>query len=242
MDIVVLNLDRSPERLARFRRDNPSHADIHRFPAIDGRTLDRQAVIAKGLLAPEFDYADGALGSALSHLTQWQRAVAKVHPVTVLEDDAVLCANFRDEAARLLAALPPGWDFVQWGYNFDTYLTYEILPGISSCTATFDQARLARQITHFQAKNVDGALYPLICSLGIPGYTISPAGAAKLLAACLPLRPAQSYYPGLDVWFGHRSIDFMLNTLHATHGNYVAVPPLVVTANDAATSSVAHAR
>ncbi len=239
MELVVLNFDRSTERLAQFRRDNPSHADIRRFSAVDGRTLDRAEMQACGVLSPELLYGDGALGSALSHLGQWQHAAQTGRPITVLEDDAVLCGNFREEAARLLASLPAGWDFVLWGYNFDTFLTYHILPGLSSCTATFDQERLRRTIGTFHTVAVTATLYRLVCALGIPGYTISPQGAMRLLRACLPLRPAQSFYPGLNQWFGHRSIDFMLNTLHETHATYVAVPPLVVSANEASTSTVA---
>ncbi len=242
MELVVLNLDRSPERLAQFERDNPSHASIRRFSAVDGRTLDRGELRACGILSPDLEYGDGALGSALSHLAQWQHAAQSGRALTVLEDDAVLCGNFREETARLLGALPAGWDYVQWGYNFDTCLTYDMLPDVSPCTATFDQERLRQAIGRFHTVAIAGALYRLVSSLGIPGYTISPQGATRLLRACLPLRPMQSFYPGLNQWFGHRSIDFMLNTLHETHASYVAVPPLVVSANETAVSTVAGAR
>ncbi len=237
-DIVVLNLDRSADRLRQFVQHNPVHDDIRRASAVDGRLVDRSKLIAEGVLAADLAYSDGALGNALSHIVQWQQAVACGRSRTVLEDDAVLCRNFRDEAARLIAMLPPGWDFVQWGYNFDTFLTFDVLPGLSTCTATFNQDSLRRGIAGFHATSVSSATYRLVSALGTVGYTVSPGGAARLLGACRPLRQTVSYYPGLAVWFGNRSLDYMLNSLHATMSTHVAVPALVVTANEAAISTV----
>lgn len=241
MEIVVINLDRSTGRLAQFTRHNPVHHDILRASAVEGRDVDRTTMLAHGVIAEDLEYAAPQLGNALSHIVQWEQVVASGRARTILEDDAVLCGNFRDEAARLIATLPDGWDLVQWGYNFDTFLTFDVLPGISTCTATFDQDRLHQTIGSFHAQQVRSTAFRLVCSLGTPGYTVSPGGALRLLRCCLPLRQTVSYYPGLMTWFGNRSIDYMLNSFHQQLSTHVAVPPLVVTANDLAISTIQRA-
>ncbi len=237
-DIVLINLKSSTGRLKNFLSHNPALGYVRRFDAVDGKLLDRDVLVAKRIVDAHLSYSDGALGNALSHITQWERASIAGRPITVLEDDAVLCSNFRSESARLIAALPNGWDLVLWGYNFDTTLTFQILPGISTCQATFDQESLRHKIGLFHQAHVPSTAYRLVCALGTPGYTVSAGGAARLLAACVPLRQTTNFYPGLNRWLPDRSIDFRLNALHAAMATYVAVPPLVVTANDHAISTV----
>lgn len=237
-DIVLINLERSTNRLRSFLAHNPTLGTVRRFDAVDGRLIDRETLVANRVIVAGLGYSSGALGNALSHITQWERAAIAGRPLTVLEDDAVLCRNFRAESARLIATLPAGWDLVLWGYNFDTTLTFEMLPEFSTCQATFDQASLRRAIGRFHDVHVASAAYRLVCALGTPGYTVSAAGAARLLAACVPLRQTTNFYPGLNRWLTDRSIDFRLNALHAGMQTYVAVPPLVVTANDHAISTV----
>ena len=77
MQKVLINLDRSEDRLEEFYRVNLHIKDIERFSAIDGRGL-RQTLKEKGLLQEGFgvDYTDGGLGCAMSHKAQWERAGA----------------------------------------------------------------------------------------------------------------------------------------------------------------------
>ena len=98
MQKVLINLDRSTERLETFYRMNSHIKDIERFSAIDGRGI-RQTLKEKGLLQESFgvDYTDGALGNAMSHKALWERAVASGEALTVIEDDAVFCKNFEEE-------------------------------------------------------------------------------------------------------------------------------------------------
>jgi len=96
---------------------------------------------------------------------------------------------------------------------------------------------MRRGIAVFQHRRMSGALYRLTRSLGTPGYSISPRGAAKLLDFCRPIRRLDIDFPLL----GKRpnfSLDFMMNGLYPKMQAYVCVPALVLTANDKTRSTV----
>ncbi len=226
----LINLERSTERLAEFHRLNP-HVDVERFPAIEGRTLDRGELVRDNRITAELGYTPGAIGSALSHQALWEHAVATEAPVTVLEDDATLCGNFAAEAARLLARLGPDWDYVQWGWNFDTIMFFELMPGISRSLALCEQERMRTALPQFHRQEVETRLFRLTRSLGIPAYTISPAGARKLLSVTRPLRPMEIWFPMLGAR-PNTSIDYVMSGTYERLDAFVAFPPLVLTAND----------
>src|ERR1700687_2762515 len=75
MDIVVINLDRSPRKLEEFERANRGVISFERFAAIDGVTLAREKLIADGILHADLKYPPGAIGCAVSHINLWKRAV-----------------------------------------------------------------------------------------------------------------------------------------------------------------------
>ena len=233
---VLINLARSTGRLAEFERLNP-HVKAERFPAVEGAALDLDALVRAGRITADLGYAPGALGNAFSHRALWEVAHATGAPVTVLEDDARLCANFASEAARVIGTLPPDWDYIQWGWNFDTMMFFEMLPGVSRAVALCEQDRMRGALPEFHAMAVETRPFRLTRSLGIPAYTVSPGGAGKLLSVTRTLRPMQVWFPVI----GHRpntSIDYVMSGIFEQMGAFVAFPPLVLTANDHAISTV----
>ena len=62
--IKLINLDRSPDRLAEFTRVNAHLGDVSRFAAVDGKTLDIDALARIRLLDPRIipPYTMGAVG------------------------------------------------------------------------------------------------------------------------------------------------------------------------------------
>ena len=42
--------------------------------------------------------------------------------------------DFDVEAAELVKTLPPDWDLIIWAYNFDAFLAFDLLPGVSVCS------------------------------------------------------------------------------------------------------------
>ncbi len=238
MKIHVINLDRSAERLREFQRWNGHLPGIQRFPAIDGATIDRQALIAARTIAPGLKYTDGAIGCALSHLHFWEAAAAGPTAVTVCEDDAIFHHGFLEHALRLLASLPEDWDLVLWGWNFDSILLFDLLPGVSPCLGVFDQAKLRGAADHYQRLPLTPGLFRLVRAFGTVCYTLSPSGARKLLDRCLPIQPFTIPFPMVNPEFPNNGIDIAMNREYEAVNAYVSLPPLVVTANDHALSTV----
>lgn len=114
MKAFVINLDRSPERLA-FMRDQLAALGLpfERFPAVDGRALsaaDRAARFSRvrSFVAAKKRLSDAEIGVALSHVGCCRRLVAGRLPYAlVLEDDVRLRADFPATLRRVEAFLDP---------------------------------------------------------------------------------------------------------------------------------------
>ena len=239
MRISLINLDRSRDRLASFLQINKHLQDVHRVPAVDGRALDRGQLLAGKILANHMPlYTDGALGCALSHLAQWNLAAAGDSFVTIAEDDAIFHLQFEPLAEKIIASLPADWDIIQWGWNFDSILAFDLLPGISNSVAVFDQTKLRANVSAYMQFPVTPVPYRLQRSLGTVCQSISPAGAAKLLKHCLPIRPMEVFYPVLNRNLQNTGIDNMMNDLYPQMNAYVSLPPLVITKNEHESSTV----
>jgi GR25 family glycosyltransferase involved in LPS biosynthesis len=129
MLINLINLDRSPDRLAEFTRNNSFLPQIRRFSGIDGKSLDLASLVAQGVLAPDTPWSVGAIGSSLSHVRLWEEAIETRRTVTICEDDVVFNRHFTTASRALLHGLPAGWDLVLWGWNFDVYTAFELVRG-----------------------------------------------------------------------------------------------------------------
>jgi GR25 family glycosyltransferase involved in LPS biosynthesis len=202
MRIVLINLDCSPDQLRKFKETN-SHFEFVRFSAIDGTTMGR----------------DAAYGCAMSHLTLWRQVISAGEPLTICEDDAIFSRFFEDDAERILATVPPGWDIILWGWNYDTTLHFYMGPSAfpSLCSVQFDEDQLRLTADQFQDSAMGGRAFRLTRAYGTVCYTISPAGAEKLLEHCSTL-----FAP----------IDIMLNEAYARMNSFVSFPPLVITKNE----------
>jgi GR25 family glycosyltransferase involved in LPS biosynthesis len=237
--VSFLNLDRSPERLASFLKVNSHLTDVHRVAAVDGSALSRQHLQEIKVIQGEMpDYTNGALGCALSHLVQWELTAKGQEPLTLAEDDAIFHPQFEHLAATVLASLPADWDIIHWGWNFDSILAFDLMPGVSPCVGIFDQDGLRANIATYQKLALNPIAYRLQRALGTVSQSISPAGAAKLLRHCVPLRPMELYLPLLNRTVPNTGIDTMMNELYPKINAYVCVPPLVITKNDHALSTV----
>jgi hypothetical protein len=86
MRVHLINLDRSPERLATMRQALAERGvGFERLAAIDGRTLAAEA------LARHPDISAGEIGCLLSHRAAWKLIADGDDPFgTVLEDDVLL--------------------------------------------------------------------------------------------------------------------------------------------------------
>lgn len=235
--VVVINLDRSTDRWSAFRQAN-AHVPHERFSACDGRTFARADLARDGIMRGDLAYTDGAVGNALSHITLWRRAMAQARPLTIAEDDAVFNKAFVFWSDKVLRDLAGQYDIIHWGFNFDAVLTYEFLPGISTSSAVFSQASLRQALGRFQNFDFAPSIYRLRAGFGLPCYSLSPEGAERLLAQCLPLAPMRKTFPGCLEPTDNTAIDVAMSVAYPTLRAFVALPPLVVTPNVHETSTV----
>ena len=206
---------------------------------MDGELLCRTDLIASNALAVDMPaYTNGALGCALSHLVQWDLAAKGISPITVAEDDAIFHLQFEVLADKVSSSLPADWDLILWGWNFDSILAFDMLPGVSSCVGIFNQEDLRANTDRYQNMHLTPVAYRLQRAFGTVCLTVSPAGADKLLRHCLPIRRMETFYPILNRSLPNMGIDNMLNELYPRINAYVSVPPLVITKNEPARSTV----
>jgi glycosyl transferase family 25 len=237
MFIYVINLDRSPERLRNFETVNAHMPGIQRFSAVDGNTIDRMELAQTGLIDPSLSYSNGAIGCALSHLFFWDAAIAENQEITVCEDDSIFHHGFVELASTTIKKLPPDWDLIMWGWNFDSILLME-LPGIAQCLATFNQDELRQNARQFQQLQFVPACYRLFRAFGTVCYTVSPKGARKLRQQAVPIRPFTVPMPMINPQFPNTGIDVVMNRAYPDLNAFVSFPPLVITKNEHAISTV----
>ena len=236
---VLINLDRSTERLGTFYRVNKHIKDVERFSAVDGKGL-RSSLKESGMLLEDADalYTDGALGCALSHAEQWRRVISSGGGRTIIEDDAVFCKNFEEEHKRLLKTLPETWDIILWGRCSIGPLLYDLLPGFASCIAFLDIEGIRKNLAMFPEMCMTSNLFKLYKTWGTVCYSISPKGAKKCLEFCFPIKALDTWFPYFPDPVPNRGIDCSLTALYPEIEAYVCFPPLVVTPDDQKTSTV----
>lgn len=238
MPIYVISLDRSTERFSSFLARNAHLSGVMRARAVEGDGLDRSDLVARGIVSPDLGYTDAALGCALSHACLWQIAAGMHAPLIVAEDDAVFRHDFAVAAERVIAALPRGWDLVLWGWNFNSLLCLDLLPGVTPGALVCDQALLRENIERFQVSLVPATPFRLLRAHGCIAYSISPGGAKKLLQLCLPLRPVDVQFPFASRPTPNDGIDMMMSLVYPQMQAFVSLPPLAVAENRLETSTI----
>jgi glycosyl transferase, family 25 len=139
-------------------------------------------------------------------------------------------------AIELLAQMD-AWDIVLWGWNFDSILAAQLLPGLSKCVLIFDQNELRKNALDWRKSRVDARLYKLFRAFGLVCYSVSPRGAERLLHYTTPVRESPVFFPILNRVIANGNIDAMMNGAYPTLDAFVCFPPLAVTYNERATST-----
>jgi GR25 family glycosyltransferase involved in LPS biosynthesis len=242
LDIHVINLDRSKDRLSKFEALNGHlQQNFLRFPALEGINVARPPLVDRGIITADLGYGDGALGNALSHLALWDLAIEKNQAFTVCEDDAIFNRGFGAAGESLIKALPQDWHVILWGWNFDSIVLFDMIPGVSPCLGIFDQDRMRMGIDAFQSAPLMPQPFRLFNAFGVVGYSVSPMGAQAMKRHSLPLRNMDVFIPGLGRAVPNRSLDIMLNDVYPRVNAYVSFPPLIITRNFHSNSTVQQA-
>jgi glycosyl transferase family 25 len=232
MIVEYLNLARRPDRDARFRRLNDGIVEFQRVEAVDGRAFEPGRSLPAGFGEVGLEYPAGAVGCALSHKQFWERAAAGNGIRTLAEDDAVFHRRFRSSAERVFAELPPEWDLILWGWNFNSVLHVENLPGLTDAIINFPTHVLRERIGEFQEAQYTSHPMRLRNAFGLVCYSVTPQGAAALLGKCFPLRDEYVPIEGLKRNVANRGIDVAMNKHYRSLRAFVCNPPLVWTEND----------
>src|ERR1700677_962309 len=242
MRIAYINLAKRADRDQQFRRLNSGIADFERVDGIEGAAVDVDELIRTGVIQERLQYfSSGGIGCALTHRQLWQRCLVSRSVVTIAEDDAVFNRNFAAKASRLLAQLPPVWDIVLWGWNFDSILHVKILDNTNNCVMFFDGRSLRSRLPLFQDAVYDVIALHLQNAFGTVCYSVSPQGAKRLLEKCFPLRNEDIPISGLKRLVCNSNIDTAMNKCFRELHSFACFPPLVWTENDKSVSDVGDA-
>jgi GR25 family glycosyltransferase involved in LPS biosynthesis len=230
--IRVISLLRHTKRRADFQQRN-AHVPFTFFDAVDGRELTAADIDATGAFAPELrsTYDAHAYGCTLSHWHLWKEAAAGDAPLTIVEDDAVFRHDFGMQSEQLLRTLPPDWDMVLWGWNFDATLHVRPMADVSPVMMTFDQKQLRKSLAAFQQLQSPVQALRLETAFGVPAYTLSAGGARRLLALCFPQKPLAIFVPGTGRRIGNVGIDVSTSAAYPQAKCFACFPPLVATPN-----------
>ena len=236
--INIISLERTPERLAAFRRTNPHLTNTIVFTAVDGLTLSVDDLAAKGLVVPPIQYTAGRLGCMMSHTALWDQAIRSGQALTICEDDAIFNRGFERRAAEILAALPGDTDIIYWGWNFDAPTAIELIPGLSPCATAFGKNPQPQDIYSFQDNRIRPVAYRLLRAMGIVCYTITPQGAKRLRELCLPVRNETWEFPEIKARIANIGIDVAMAQALPRLQAFCSVPPLVMSLNELKESTV----
>jgi glycosyl transferase, family 25 len=230
--IRVISLARQQQRRADFLRRN-AHVPYNFFDAVDSHTLSAEQIRSSGLFAPELDrtYNAHSYAAAMSHWHLWNEAAASDATTTIAEDDALFRHDFEARSETLLAALPGDWDLVLWGWNFDSVLCIWPIGNVSPAVVLFDEPRLRESPEKFQEVETPVQAFRLERAFGSMAYTLSPAGAAKMLDLCFPQRGYSVWIPVFDKYLPNVGIDVSMNAAYPKIGSFACFPPLAVTPN-----------
>lgn len=238
MEFFYINLDKRVDKNASFLKHNGNLLPFRRFSGVDGANLDTNMLTEQGIIDSELDcYSRGALGCALSHKSLWDYAEQQAEPVTIVEDDAILNRYFQSESVKMLGQLPPDWDIILWGWNFDSILQVH-LPGGCNSVTSFTSPVSENQLIEFRCSPVNSAPQKLMGAFGTVAYTVSPRGAQRLKQCCFPLLKEYILISGLNRKLLNIGIDVVMNKWYPHLQAYVAFPPLVMTKNDKAASDI----
>ena len=153
------------------------------------------------------------------------------HEITVM--------NFGSVLARSMPMLGLNWDIIMLGYNTNSILDIEMIPGCD-LRGGFSLAHpTARDLETFAAMTAPVGIYRLRNAFGVCGYIVSPTGAQKLGNACFPLNNRRIMIPALGGALVPYTVDCMMNDAYRTIRAWACFPPLVMTSNDVLSSTTA---
>jgi GR25 family glycosyltransferase involved in LPS biosynthesis len=251
--IAYINLSSRTGRHETFLRNNRAELDASGLPwrrveGVDGRELasstTTEALTARGIIAREGlpagyePHTWGHLGCALAHRSVWEEAARGEDDdvLVILEDDGQVGPQFGARLRRVLelASTRGPWDIVHLGFNPDVVLRIRLeCPRMDLrlvCEVGGRPVAVGEPFPVSWPQNAsdDEIMIARVLDLrGLCGYAVSAPGARRLLDACFPLTATS-----IDGTINRKLQEGLLATL-------IALPPLVMSANDHSLSDTA---
>ena len=225
MKVFYINLDHRTDRNKNFLGNNNGICDFER---VSGIVIDDIKKISYDLIKERIlDYplpfiTRGALGCFLTHKKIWELALERKEYITIAEDDAILNVNFANKAEEIIDNLPPYWEIILWGWNFNRNITVELFTGVKS-TMAFDHDALIKNVAHFRSANYESSHLKLLEAFGTLCYSISPRGVAAIKNFLFPIKQEEN--------MTNEGLDVMLNKNYPSLQAYAAFPPLACSPN-----------
>lgn len=119
--INILNLERRPDRLEKFKQINSlelTNIQINIFKGVDGSTLNSSQKIQKLFKNNDYNYRRGIVGCALSHIKMWCEGIIDPNfdGFINIEDDAILVPKFFDKLLDCITKNPEA-DIIFLGHH-----------------------------------------------------------------------------------------------------------------------------
>jgi hypothetical protein len=225
-DFAVSAIGAGRAALDRFLAANP-HIPVKLAHLSDPASVDRAALLANRVIAEANQYGADALGRAVSHAKLWSHCANSGTITHIADSGVVLRADFASAIAGAIAA-SRGFDILVWAYDFSIPARIELAPGTEG-RLMHEQSTHAPDITAFRAGTTRVGPFPLR-QCGQPlGYTLSPAGARKLLARCLPFSNTQlAYFGSPQINFANDNLGTEMARQFPGLAAFIAHPPLAV--------------
>jgi hypothetical protein len=120
---------------------------------------------------------------------------------------------------------------VLWGWNFDSVLVVHPMGNLSPVAMVFSQQQLRKSIEAFQPMQAPVQAFKLENAFGLPAYTLSPKGAARMLELCFPQKPFSVFVPIMKRHVANLGVDVAACAAYGRAECFACFPPLVVTPN-----------
>jgi GR25 family glycosyltransferase involved in LPS biosynthesis len=226
LPIYVINLEHRSDRYEKFMRHLletkivPDHTKVHRFDAVDGKTVSANEILK--LCSPQSvrPLRQGEIGCALSHIRMWKMCLWLQKPCVIYEDDTVLRPNFVTRMDRIwskLITIDPQFDMLYLGYTLDDRLPKSFGWAPEKITALQQDTSLNQDTIEPYSEFVKLATQERLFGWhggGQFAYVISPKGAQFLLDT---LEKQQGINWSLDFWILLAFRGFFDNNNNSNH-------------------------
>lgn len=235
--VRVISLDRTPERFENFSEKNPNLL-AQRFPAYEGSRLNRALLIERGIIDPNLNYSNGALGCAISHISLWHECLHRNEVLHIAEDDAIIREDFH-EIFQKAQEEQKDWDIFLWGYNTNWPIGIKFGAHQKFYIKAQQEPYPQEQYQSFQNSQEKNFSFPVSSAAGLGLYSISPKGADKMLRYSLPLRGiAAPFAENENTGWNNTGIDVELSRHYGALNAFISFPPAAIMINDELNSTI----